>query len=74
MTNENKSQPKCGICGRFIANKEFEQEKIMVEFTPDTEHTVERTEYLHYDCWKVMAHKYSDYELKCSVLKSLPSR
>ena len=39
----------CTVCGKYISYKDI-PEKVEVEFTPDTEHTQERTEMTHKKC------------------------
>ena len=41
---------KCDICGRFIGDSEFDRDEIIVDFTPDTYHTDERTVFTHKNC------------------------
>lgn len=43
---------RCDICGRFISDKELDNNEIKVEFTPDTEFTVEKTSFIHKKCDK----------------------
>jgi hypothetical protein len=38
---------RCRICGCFIGYKEFESDEIKIIFTPDTEFSIEKTEYEH---------------------------
>ena len=42
--------PKCELCGRFIALKDFEDDKVKTTFIPDTHFTVEKTIYRHRKC------------------------
>lgn len=44
--------PKCTICGKFISYKDFEQDKITADYTPDTELSIEETEFTHDECIK----------------------
>jgi len=41
---------RCQNCGKFISYKEIEDGKIKVDYTPDTEYTVECTEFVHLHC------------------------
>ena len=41
---------KCSVCGKFIGYYEFEEDKILTEFTPDTHFTVESIEHIHKKC------------------------
>lgn len=41
---------KCEICGRYIGASEFDRDEIIVDFTPDTEFTVEETIFTHKKC------------------------
>lgn len=41
---------RCTICGKFISYNEINKNKIRVEHTPDTEFTVENTEFTHWSC------------------------
>jgi hypothetical protein len=43
---------KCSICGKFISYLEIDKGNIKVEFTPDTEYTVEETIFTHKKCIK----------------------
>jgi hypothetical protein len=45
MANE-----RCEICGRFIGYKEFSNDEIKIDFTPDTEFTTEEIKYTHKKC------------------------
>ena len=40
---------RCTICGQYIAYKDI-PDNVLVEFTPDTEFTIERTDMTHKDC------------------------
>lgn len=42
--------PQCSCCGKFIGYREFEQNSININFTPDTHLTVEKIEYEHKEC------------------------
>ena len=41
---------KCDVCGRYIGDSEFDRDEIIVDFTPDTYHTDERTVFTHKRC------------------------
>lgn len=41
---------RCEICGKFISYKEFDEDKIKITFTPDTEYTTEETLFYHKSC------------------------
>jgi len=41
---------RCQKCGKFISYKEIDEGKIKVDYTPDTEYTVECTEFIHLHC------------------------
>ncbi len=41
---------RCCICGQFISYKDFDNLAVQIEYTPDTEFTVERYEYTHNYC------------------------
>lgn len=43
---------RCSICGKFISYLEIEKEKVKIEYTPDTEYTIEKTEFTHKKCIK----------------------
>jgi hypothetical protein len=42
--------PKCMYCGRFIALQEFMDESAKLKYTPDSDHSVENTEFYHVEC------------------------
>ena len=44
------NQIRCSICGKFIAYKDFIEDKIKTLFVPDTYYTEERTEFSHKEC------------------------
>ena len=41
---------RCYVCGKFIAYKDFDDNNVQVDFTPDTEFTVESYRYAHKPC------------------------
>ena len=41
---------RCSICGKFISYNDVDNGKAEVNFTPDTEYTIECTEFIHSDC------------------------
>lgn len=41
---------RCLSCGKFIGHEDFQQDKVRVVFTPDSEYTMERIEYQHKKC------------------------
>lgn len=41
---------KCSICGKFISYSDIEKDLITVDFTPDTEYTIEKTVMTHKLC------------------------
>ena len=43
---------RCSICGRFIAYADIGTDKIVQDFTPDSEFTTECLEMWHKDCDK----------------------
>lgn len=43
---------KCTICGKFIAYKDIEDDKVNIVFTPDSEYTIEETLMTHEKCYK----------------------
>lgn len=43
----NNYENRCRNCGRFIKL----DKTVKVKFTPDTEFTYEKTEFLHENCW-----------------------
>ena len=47
---KNKLWNRCSICGRFVAFKEIENGEAVVEYTPDTETTIEQTNVYHKSC------------------------
>ena len=40
---------RCKVCGKFIGNNEI-PDKVIIKFTPDTQFTVENTEFTHKKC------------------------
>ena len=47
MSKGNRSiwNPRCEICGKFVS-----YDKVISEFTPDTDWSVEKTEFFHLEC------------------------
>lgn len=43
---------KCGICGQFVKHSDFLHQKVVVDFTPDSHRSVERTDIYHKKCVK----------------------
>jgi len=43
---------RCEVCGKFISEQDFADDKIKVTFIPDTQYTVEKTYYRHRACIK----------------------
>jgi len=41
---------RCGVCGKFIGFKEFDNNEIKTEYTPDSYYTVEKIEHNHKRC------------------------
>ena len=41
---------RCQKCGKFISYKEIDEGKVKVDYTPDTEYTIECTEFAHLHC------------------------
>ena len=41
---------RCSVCGKFISCSEIDKNEIKVEYTPDTEYTVEETVFTHLHC------------------------
>jgi len=52
---------RCIICGRYVSYDDIEAQKIKIDFTPDTEFTVEKTEMTHSCCERQM---WRDIQLK----------
>jgi len=50
LTPKDKLWNRCSICGRFVAFKEIENGEAVVEYTPDTEVTIEQTNVYHKSC------------------------
>jgi len=46
----NKNHIKCSVCGKFIKYDDIGTDKIKVKYIPDTEYTVESTEFCHLGC------------------------
>lgn len=46
----NKYPIKCSICGKFIAFKEIENNKILIDFIPDSEISIETFTHTHKKC------------------------
>lgn len=44
---------KCEICGKFIGYKEIDDDKIIINYTPDSEYTIEKTDFTHKKCVKI---------------------
>lgn len=44
-----KNQIKCEICGKFIKYSDIPV-LVNIKFTPDTEYTIEKTEFAHNKC------------------------
>lgn len=45
----NKNPIKCEKCGKFIAYNDISN-NVKVEYTPDTEYTIESTKFIHLKC------------------------
>ena len=41
---------RCTICGRYISYSDIEKNKVKINFTPDTQFTIEKTEMTHKKC------------------------
>lgn len=41
---------RCSVCGKFISYSEIDKNEVKVEYTPDTEYTVEETVFAHLHC------------------------
>lgn len=41
---------RCSVCGKFISYSEIDKNEVKVEFTPDTEYTIEETVFTHLHC------------------------
>ena len=41
---------KCSICGKFISYKSIDKNLVSINYTPDTEITIEKTEFTHKKC------------------------
>ena len=46
----NKNPIKCYICGKFIKYEDIGTDRVKITYTPDTERTIESTEFWHLDC------------------------
>ena len=53
LTGMGQIYIKCNICGKFIGYSEFENDGVQVDFTPDTEYTIEKTTFTHKKCSKL---------------------
>jgi hypothetical protein len=42
---------KCSGCGRFIGYKEIEDDRIRVDYIPDSYYTSEEILWYHEECW-----------------------
>ena len=43
---------QCIYCGKLISYSDMDKKKAKAEFTPDTEFTIEKTEWYHVKCAK----------------------
>ena len=43
---------RCQYCGKFIGYKDFDDDKVITDFTPDTIYTAEKIEHYHLRCAK----------------------
>ncbi len=41
---------RCEICGKFVSYKDINNDKVRVDFTPDTQFTDEKYEFFHNKC------------------------
>ena len=41
---------RCNVCGKFISYSDIENGKVYSKFTPDTQFTIEKTEWFHIKC------------------------
>lgn len=41
---------KCTKCGKFLSYEELDSDNVKFEFTPDTEFSIESSEYYHLNC------------------------
>lgn len=41
---------RCSVCGKFISYSEIDKNEVKVEYTPDTEYSVEETVFTHLHC------------------------
>ena len=50
MKKPTDTQFKCRSCGKFIGHNDFINGNVNIKFMPDTNFTVEATEYYHKKC------------------------
>lgn len=48
MTDQDKLQPRCSVCGKFMAYRDLG--KHCYKYTPDTHFSTEEHEYWHKEC------------------------
>ena len=41
---------RCHVCGKFISYKDFDNSNVHIDYTPDTQFTVESYKYAHKPC------------------------
>jgi hypothetical protein len=41
---------RCHVCGKFISYKDFDNSNVDIDYTPDTQFTVENYKYAHKPC------------------------
>ena len=46
----NKNPIKCSVCGKFISYKDITLRRVKIDYTPDAEYTVEKTEFMCLSC------------------------
>lgn len=53
MKKPKRNYPiRCSTCGKFVSYSDISKGKVLVEFIPDTEYTIESTEFTHTKCHK----------------------
>jgi hypothetical protein len=67
----SKNPIKCGICGRFISYKDFDNDKIISDFTSDTEYTTEKCEHYHETCLEKKKNSFRYYFLLSTKSKAV---
>lgn len=50
MNKSKRGWNRCNYCGKFISQKDFNEDKIITSYTPDTSFSSENITYVHITC------------------------